>query len=220
MHKIGSIKKGRVKHSVVRNLKKQFSITIVALCLVQLICTAFLYQRVDAANRYNYYGILDGSKILNFSMKGHNGSTVELSEFRGKVTLITFGYTNCPDICPMTLTVLRHVMRQLGDEQDQVQVLFISIDPENDTEEKLKDYLTFFHPAFLGLRGTSDEIDRVARSFKSYYKKEVTEPETDYLKSHTFSIYLINKDGRLFLTYPPSKMDPKAIAEDIKMILK
>lgn len=199
--------------------RKQFVFKTKVLCLI-LLWKVFLYQNAYPASQDRYYGILDGDETLNFSMTGHNGSIVELEQFRGKVTLITFGYTDCPDICPMTLTVLRHVMHQLGDEQDQVQVLFISIDPENDTEEKLKDYLTFFHPTFLGLRGTSEEIERVARSFKSYYKKEGTDSETDYLKSHTFSIYLINRDGRLFLTYPPNKFDPKAIAEDIKRTFK
>jgi protein SCO1/2 len=134
------------------------------------------------------------------------------------VTLITFGYTNCPDICPMTLSILKHVMNQLGDGQEDVQVFFITIDPENDTPQKLKAYITFFHPSFLGLTGRKEEIVKVADSFKSHYPNDNQNAKTNHLKSHTFSIYLVNKEGSLLLTYPPDRLNPRAIARDIRKV--
>lgn len=177
-----------------------------------------LFKNAYAQNEQTYYGIEDGNEPLTFSLTDHNGSVVDLSRLKGKVTLITFGYTNCPDICPMTLSILKHIMNELGSEQDKIQVFFITIDPENDTPERLKEYITFFHTSFLGLTGSSEEIEKVAKSLKSHYPNEGGNPENNHLKSHTFSIYLLNEEARLFLTYPPSRLNPRSIAEDIRKI--
>jgi len=181
------------------------------------LCTV-LFKSAYAQNEHTYYGIEDGNEPLNFSLTDHNGSVVNLSRLKEKPTLIAFGYTHCPDICPMTLSILKHVMNELGSEQDKIQVFFITIDPENDTPERLKEYITFFHPSFIGLTGSNEEIEKVAKSFKSHYPDEAGDPESNHLKSHTFSIYLLNKEARLFLTYPPARLNPRAIAKDIRKI--
>jgi protein SCO1/2 len=192
-------------------------ITFILLSSIGLLCTAIL-KNSYAQDEHDYYGIENGNELINFSLTDHNGSVVNPSRLKGKVTLVAFGYTNCPDICPMTLSILKHVMNELRDEQEKVQVFFITVDPENDTQERLKEYVTFFHPNFLGLTGSRGEIEEIANSFESHYPDEAPDQENDYLKSHTFSIFLLNKEGRLFLTYPPNKLNPREIANDIKKI--
>lgn len=167
-----------------------------------------------------YYGIEDGNEPLILSLTDHNGTPVNLSTLENKVTLIAFGYTNCPDICPMTLSILKHVINELGAGNEDVQVFFITIDPENDTPEKLKPYITFFHPDFLGLTGKKEDIKKVTDSFKSHYPDENPDAENNHLKGHTFSIYLVNKEGRLFLTYPPDRLNPREIARDVKKVVQ
>jgi len=186
--------------------------------LIGLLCTV-LFKTAYAQNEDIYYGIEDGNESFNFSLTDHNGSVVNVARLKGKVTLITFGYTNCPDICPMTLSILKHVMNELGSEQNRIQVFFITIDPENDTQERLKEYITFFHPSFLGLTGSSEEIEKIAELLKSHYPDEAGASENNHLKSHTFSIYLLNEEARLFLIYPPNRLNPRAIAKDIRKIV-
>jgi len=177
------------------------------------------FKSIHAQNEDAYYGIEDGNELLNFSLTDHNGSDVNLSRLKEKVTLVTFGYINCPDICPMTLSILKHTMNELGSEEDKIQVFFITIDPENDTPQRLKEYTTFFHPSFLGLTGSSEEIEKIAESLKSHYPDEDGATEKNHLMSHTFSIYLLDKEARLFLTYPPSRLNPRAIAKDIRKVV-
>lgn len=200
-----------------RSIRKPESIviTLIIFSSIGLLCGA-LFENAYARNGHTYYGIEDGNELLDFSLTDHNGSVVNLSRLKGKVTLVTFGYTNCPDICPMTLSILKHVMNELGEVQEKIQVFFITIDPENDTPERLKEYVTFFHPGFLGLTGSREEIEKVARSFKSHFPDEGLDTEYNHLKRHTFSIYLLNKEARLFLTYPPNRLNPRSIAEDVR----
>ena len=168
--------------------------------------------------KQQYYGIEDGNEPIVISLTDHNGKPVDLSRLKNKITLITFGYTNCPDICPMTLSILKHVINQLGGWREDIQVFFVTIDPENDTPEKLKSYITFFHPEFLGLTGSKEDIVNVAQSFKSHYPDVNQDEDTNHLKRHTFSIYLVNKEGRLFLTYPPDRLNPREISRDIDKV--
>ncbi len=162
----------------------------------------------------NYY---NERVIQDFDLTGHNGKRVRLSQFRDKLILLSFGYTSCPDICPATLSKLKNVYNSLGSNHDDLQVLFISIDPERDNADKLKDYVPFFHNDFIGLTGTVEELKRVADIFKVAYFKE-DEHETDYLMSHPTSIYLINRNNKLILKYPHSST-PKSMVQDIKKIL-
>ena len=108
-----------------------------------------------------------------------------LKDFCGKIVLLYFGYTTCPDICPATLSHLKLLMQRLETQQDRVQVLFISIDPERDTLERLNDYLPFFHPSFLGLRGSELETMETARIYRVKYFREYTDSSAGYSMAHT-----------------------------------
>lgn len=144
----------------------------------------------------------DKSSSKGFTLTNHLGTKASLSDYKGKVVILLFGYTNCPDVCPMELAEIDRVIGKLGNKADQVQVLFITVDPERDTPEVLKEYLAFYNPSFVGLSGTVEEIYEVARRYKAHFVKREVGSEAGYLMGHTSSIYLIDKEGELFNTYP------------------
>ncbi len=139
---------------------------------------------------------LSGSRMgMDFSLQGPDGRTVALSDFRGKVVLLFFGFTQCPDICPTALARAAQVRSLLGDDAGQLQVLFITLDPARDTPDIMQAYTRVFDPSFIGLRGTQAQIDEVAQAFKVFYMRV---PAGDsYTIDHTTFSYLYDRDGRL-----------------------
>lgn len=142
----------------------------------------------------------DPQPVADFTLKRADGGTFNLSETSGKVAVIYFGYTSCPDVCPTTLGDLRRTLEALGDQADQVQVVFITIDPATDTPERLADYLSYFHPSFIGLYGTPDELQSVMDQFGV---TALGPGESDTAPSagltHTTSVFVIDRAGRLRL---------------------
>ncbi|WP_457622732.1 SCO family protein, partial [Persephonella sp.] len=163
-------------------------------------------------------------KVDDFTLTDHNGKKVKLSDFRDKIVLVFFGYTFCPDVCPATMLRIKETLENLGDYKKYVKVLFISVDPERDTPEKLKEYVNFYDKdgTIIGLTGTPEEIKKVARSFRAFYEKVPVKdnPEVGYLMDHTAYIYLLDNRGLLKLIYSPRKDNPKRIAEDIIQMIK
>lgn len=174
---------------------------------------------MDQNTKSDYYGMLYEREAPAFTLTDQDGAKVSLSNFKDKVVLLFFGYTYCPDICPMTMSVMNNVIDELGDQADQVQVVFISIDPERDTKEKLKSYIPYYNENFIGLTGTLEDIDKVADDYNIFYSKEEVESSSEYLMGHNSSVFLITPDGDLFLKYPQNRMDPVSIAGDIGRIL-
>ena len=143
-----------------------------------------------------------------------------LSDFRGKVVMIFFGYTHCPDVCPTALQVLAETLKLLPEaDRGKVQVLFITVDPERDGPEITQKYAEYFHPSFLGLTGSPEEIKKVAKDYMVYYGKVEGQSEGGYLVDHTALIYLIDQKGNLKLLYPSMRQKPELIAEDLKKLL-
>ncbi|MDQ7038621.1 MAG: SCO family protein [Aquificota bacterium] len=168
-----------------------------------------------------FNGIVKGDPAENFCLKGWKGGKereVCLEDFRGKVVLIFFGYTHCPDVCPVALDVLKKTLSLLRDrEREKVQVIFISVDPERDTPEIAQRYAEYFDPSFIGLTGSHEDLKKITKAYFAFYRK-VGEGK-DYLVDHTAYIYLIDRKGVLRLIYPSRKQKPELIAEDIKKIL-
>jgi len=202
------------------DMKRKYITLILLLILALLGWGLFLYQYIQFKNKDNYHGILYYKEAPNLTLTDHNGKRVTLSQFRGKVVLISWGYTKCPDICLTTLSVLRDVMKELGNLEGKVQVLFVTVDPERDSVEKLNAYIPSFHKSFIGLTGTPHEIDKVAKDYNIFYIKNFSDSWAGYLMDHTSSVYMIDPQGRLSLTYTYDKLDSKAIARDIRKILK
>ena len=155
----------------------------------------------------------------NFRLTDHNGQPVELAQFRGKVVVFSFGFTNCPNICPATLSHFAAIRKALPEaSRDKVQFLFISVDPDRDTRERLAKYVPYFDASFLGLTGSAQDLAKAAYAYKASYKKE--KPKADdpknYFVDHTADVFLIGPDGMWELSYPFEEL-PKTdmIARDI-----
>ena len=154
------------------------------------------------------------------ALTDHNGRAVTLASFKGKVVVLFFGYTHCPDVCPTTLSDMAQAMKLLRPEEEaKVQVIFASVDPERDTPEILKAYVPFFHPSFLGLYGTPEQVAQAAREFKIVYRKHVEPGASSYLVDHSAGSYVLDQTGRLRL-YLLFAMPPADIAHDLSVLLR
>lgn len=156
----------------------------------------------------------------DFSLVDPDGKVRTLADFKGKVVVVFFGYTQCPDVCPTTLTEMQQVMTILGPQSDKVQVLFVTVDPQRDTAALLKQYVPAFDPRFLGLRPADDAaLEKVAKDFKIYYKKVPGVSSGSYTMDHTAGSYAFDPDGRLRL-YIKHAQGPETLAHDLKELLK
>ena len=147
----------------------------------------------------------------------HNGQRRTLADFKGKVVVLFFGFTHCPDACPTTMAELANVAKELGADADKLQVLFVTVDPERDTPEALKQYVPAFDPAFLGLSGTPEDISRTAKEFKVYYARQ-QQPGGSYTMDHSAGTFVFDKQGRLRL-FGQYGIGAKPILHDVKVLL-
>jgi protein SCO1/2 len=148
----------------------------------------------------------------------HNGKPRTLADFKGKVVTLFFGFTHCPDVCPTTLNEMAVVMKELGADAARVQVLFVSVDPERDTADVLKNYVPVFNPAFLGLTGSADEVARAAKEFKIFYQKQKLQGGA-YTMDHSAGTYILDTEGRLRLFAQYGAGAP-SLLHDIRQLLK
>ena len=155
----------------------------------------------------------------DFSLTGHDGKPYTLADFRGKGVVIFFGYTQCPDVCPTTLAELAEVMKQLGPDAARVQVLFITVDPERDTQALLAQYVPAFDGRFLGLYGDAAATERTAKAFKVFYQKVPGSAPGIYTVDHTAGSYVYDPQGRLRL-FVKHGTGPDPIVHDLRLLLK
>ena len=156
--------------------------------------------------------------MADFELVGNDGTPVRLSDFRGKWTVIYFGYTFCPDVCPTTLGDLSQMMQALDDKRDNVQVLMVTVDPERDTPERLGQYLPYFDPSFIGLTGEAEQIEAAASQFGVFYEKEPGSVQ-DYLISHTSTVAVIDPEGTMRIVYPYG-VSGNDIAADLRYFIR
>ena len=147
----------------------------------------------------------------------HNGTPRTLADFRGKVVAVFFGFTHCPDACPTTLAEMAQVVKALGPDGGKVQVLFVTVDPERDTQEVLKQYVPSFNPAFLGLYGDAGATARAAREFKVYYQKQPVKGG-GYSVDHSAGTFILDREGRLRL-YAQYGAGAAPLLHDIRILL-
>jgi protein SCO1/2 len=153
----------------------------------------------------------------SFHLTDQNGQPVSDADFRGKPFLVFFGYTHCPDVCPTTLFDVSEVLRRLGPDADKTAALFITVDPERDTPDKLKDYLASFDPHLHGITGAPDAVAAVAKEYRVYYKKVPTD-NGDYSMDHTAIVYLMDKNGHFVAPFS-LRRTPEASADDLRRYL-
>ena len=159
--------------------------------------------------------------VTRYLLVDHNGRTVSNQDFRGRFQLITFGYTYCPDVCPTTLSEMAAVMKELGEAAKQLQPIFITVDPERDTQAVLKTYTQFFDPRILGLTGSPEFVRRTADNYKVRFEKvqEAGAPADRYAMDHSAGMYLLGPDGR-FLAKFPYAMPVQELTRRIRDYLK
>lgn len=152
-----------------------------------------------------------------FVLVDHDGRTVTDADFHGRLLLIYFGYTFCPDVCPTSLTAIGDALALLGPDAEKVVPILITVDPERDTPAHLKEYVAFFHPRMVALTGSVDQITAVSRAFRVYFAKvrDSTSAPDDYLMDHTAITYLMGRDGK-FLAHFSHGTEPEAIAKRIR----
>jgi len=150
-------------------------------------------------------------------LTGHDGRARTLADFRGKLVVVTFGFTQCPDVCPTTLADLAKVMKQLGAEARNVQVLFVTVDPKRDTQELLQQYVPEFHPDFLGLRGDAAATTKVTKEFH-VYAQERAGRDGNYTMDHSAQVFVIDRQGKMRLLFPAGA-PPENIASDLRVLL-
>jgi protein SCO1 len=139
-------------------------------------------------------------------------------DFKGHVTVLLFGFTHCPDLCPTALSKMSEVLDQLGEESDQVQIAFITVDPERDTPGVLREYVTGFGPNFLGLTGTPIAIRKTANTFKVFFQK-IPLPDGEYTMDHSAIVYVLDPEARVRLTFTATQQ-PGDVAHDILELLR
>ena len=155
----------------------------------------------------------------DFSLTDHNGQLRSLKDFRGKVVVVFFGFTQCPDVCPTSMQELAEVKAALGADGERLQGIFISVDPERDTLEMLKAYMENFDPSFLALRPTPEQLPALAKDFKIYYKKVDGTTPTSYSMDHSAGSYLYDPQGRLRV-YHRYGSGAEALTEDVRLLLR
>ncbi|RZJ15968.1 MAG: SCO family protein [Haliea sp.] len=155
----------------------------------------------------------------DFELTDHNGQPRSLKDFRGKLVVLFFGYTQCPDVCPTSMTELAEAKRLLGPAGDKLQGLFVTVDPDRDTPEVLKAYMANFDPTFLALRGTPEQLEAMAKEYKVYFKKAEGKTPTSYTMDHSAASYVYDTQGRLRL-YTRYGSGAEALASDIRLLLK
>ena len=147
-----------------------------------------------------------------------DGKVRSLNEFKGKVVVVFFGYTQCPDVCPTTMAELSQVRHALGDDGSRMQGIFVTVDPERDTGPVLKAYVDNFNAGFVGLRGSAEQTQQVAREFKVFYAKVPGKTESTYTIDHTAGAYIFDPQGHIRL-FSRHGAGPKALEEDIRALL-
>lgn len=185
-------------------------------CLSLLLCLSACSDPKDKFINTDLTG-LDYAK--DFSLTDHNGKPRSLADFKGKAVVIFFGYTQCPDVCPTTMAEMASVMKLLGNDAEKVQVLFVTVDPERDTQALLSAYVPTFDPRFLGLFGDQAATIKVAKEFKVFYQKAAGKTADSYTMDHTAGSYVFDPQGRIRL-FLKHGQGAEPIAHDLKILLK
>lgn len=154
----------------------------------------------------------------DFALKDQNGQLRTLKDFAGKVVVVFFGYTQCPDVCPTTLAELAEIKKLLGAEGERLQAVFVTIDPSRDTPDMLKAYMASFDPSFIALHGDEAQTAAIAKDFKIYYKKVEGQTPTSYTMDHSAGSYLFDPAGHLRV-YSRYGSGPEAVAADVRSLL-
>jgi protein SCO1/2 len=207
-----------IRSSISRRCSPRCWSTITFRCSVVAALAALLAACGPAKPSFKSLDVTGAAFGRELSLTDHTGKVRTLADFKGKVVVVFFGFTRCPDICPTTLSEMKLVKEKLGKDGDRLQVLFVTVDPERDTPELLAKYVPAFDPSFLGLYGDADATARTAKEFKVFYQKVPGSSRDNYSVDHTAASYLYDPAGRLRLFVKPGT-GPDAVVHDVKLLL-
>ena len=204
------------------SLRRMFPWSVAATALLIGAFSYAWWARPGVESPRNKFEAVDITSVdwgKDFELTDFNGKRRTLADFRGKVVLLFFGYTNCPDMCPTTMAKLGEGMRLLGADADRVQGLFVTVDPKRDTPQVLAQYVPAFHPAFLGLYGTAQETAAAAKEFKVYFQAQKPGASGFYTVDHSGPVYALDRHGRLRLFIKP-EMNAESVVRDLRILLE
>jgi len=173
----------------------------------------------DRKPSFNAVDITGADYAKGFTLADADGRQRTLADFKGKVVVMFFGYAQCPDVCPTTMTEMAQVKQQLGSDGDKLQVLFVTVDPERDTPSVMKAYMGAFDPSFVALIPTPEQLPELAKDYKVYYKKVEGKTPTSYSMDHSAASFVYDTEGRLRL-YARYGAGVPAMVSDLKALLK
>ena len=183
------------------------------------VCVLLLSACSPAKPEFNAIDLTGADYAQGFELVDPFGQRRQLSDFKGKVVVVFFGFTQCPDFCPTTLNEWVQVKKSLADKGDLLQPVFITLDPERDTPELLKAYMANFDPSFIALIPALDQLPALAKQYKIYYKKVETGSSGNYTMDHSAGTYVYDTSGRLRL-YARYGLGPQALSQDIGKLLE
>lgn len=183
-----------------------------------ILALALALAGCDTKPQFANTDITGGDFAASFNLKDHTGKARTLADYKGKIVVLFFGYTQCPDVCPTTMATMAQVMSSLGEDANRVQVLFVTVDPQRDTPELLASYVPSFHPDFVGLYGDEQATAAAAQSFRVFYQKQPGKDAASYTVDHTAGTYILDAQGRPRL-YVRHGESPDVIAADIRQLL-
>ena len=198
--------------------RKTLLVGLLAFLLIAAVAAGvFLFSKPDTFRGTTYAEPYPAApEIL---LTAGSGNRFQLTEMRGKVVALFFGYTSCPDICPTTMAELKQALAQLGNRSDQVQVLFVTVDPQRDTPEKVQEYLNHFNPDFVGLSGSEPELSRVWSDYGVFRQVVEGTSAAGYIVDHTARVTLIDQQGNLRVSFP-FDTPVKDVVHDLNLLLE
>lgn len=200
-------------------MNKRIAIKLIAACAISTAPLALFTACSEQKPSFASIDLTGADYAKDFELTDHNGQVRHLKDFAGKVVVIFFGYTQCPDVCPTSMAELAEIKKALGKDGERLQGLFVTVDPQRDTPEVLKGYMSNFDPTFLALYATPDKLAELAKDYKVYYKRVEGKTPTSYTMDHSAGSYVYDTKGqlRLFTRYG---MGAKALTADIQQLLK
>jgi len=208
-----------MKPSALKWSRRRLVVKALAACVALPATSALLIGCAPDKPQFKSIDLTGADYAQDFSLMDHNGRLRTIKDFAGKVVVVFFGFTQCPDVCPTSMAELAQVKQLLGPDASRLQAIFITVDPERDTPELLRAYMANFDPTFLALRPTPAQLPQLAKDFKVYYKKVEGRTEGSYSMDHSAGSYIFDGNGRIRL-YNRYGAGADVLASDIRLLLK
>ena len=198
---------------------KRNALKIIATGALWISAASLLSACSEKKPEFKAVDITGADYAKDFQLTDQNGQVRSMKDFAGKVVVLFFGFTQCPDVCPTTMSELAEVKKALGADGDKLQAIFVTVDPERDTPEVLKAYMANFDPSFVGLSGTPEQLAAMAKDYKVYFKKVEGKTPTSYTMDHSAASYIYDPKGNLRL-YSRYGSGVPALVSDVQALLK